>query len=342
MIKITKVGIPRALLYYYYYPLWHEFFTRLGCEVVLSPETNKAILDQGIKSTLSEVCLPVKVYFGHVAYLAGRVDYLFVPRITRVEAKAYICPKFMGIPDMLKARIKGLPPLIDTTVDAGKKGNYVQCWVDCLRETGKRLTADRKLIDDALEAALQAQRFFRKRLHSGMMLPDAIKGIALPEIPVNSSSKPLRIGLIGHPYNIYDPFISMNLIKKLQQLGAVVVTPESLEADEIEKEAARLPKRLFWTLGKRMIGSAFRFFSSQKLDGVIYLTSFGCGPEALVEELVARIAKQQNMPLMMLTIDEHTGEAGINTRLEAFTEMIVWRLKYANHIPPYGESVHCR
>ncbi len=179
-------------------------------------------------------------------------------------------------------------------------------------------------------------------MNSGLMLPDAIKGIAIPEIPVNSANKPLRIGLIGHPYNVYDPFISMNLIKKLHQLGAVVVTPESLQADEIEKEAASLPKRMFWTLGKRMVGSAFRFFSSQKLDGVIYLTSFGCGPEALVEELVARTAKHQNIPLMMLTIDEHTGEAGINTRLEAFTEMIVWRLKYANHIPPYGESVHCR
>ncbi len=342
MLKIKKVGIPRALLYYYYYPLWNEFFTRLGCEVVLSPETNKAILDQGIRSTLSEVCLPVKVYFGHAAYLAGRVDYLFVPRLSRVEAKAYICPKFMGIPDMLRARINKLPPLIDTTVDAGKDGNSVQCWVDCLRDAGNRLTTERNLIEDALYAALEAQRFFWKRLNSGLILPDAIKGIPIPEIPVCSRSKTLHIGLIGHPYNIYDPYISMNLIKKLHQLGAVVVTPESLEADEIEEEAARLPKRLFWTLGKRMIGSAFRFFSSQKLDGVIYLTSFGCGPEALVEELVARWAKQQNMPLMMLTIDEHTGEAGINTRLEAFTEMIVWRMKYEDHIPPYGESIHCR
>ena len=154
------MGIPRALLYYYYYPLWNEFFTRLGCEVVLSPETNKAILDQGIRSTLSEVCLPVKVYFGHAAYLAGRVDYLFVPRLSRVEAKAYICPKFMGIPDMLRARINKLPPLIDTTVDAGKDGNSVQCWVDCLRDAGNRLTTERNLIEDALYAALEAQRFF--------------------------------------------------------------------------------------------------------------------------------------------------------------------------------------
>ena len=92
-----------------------------------------------------------------------------------------------------------------------------------------------------------------------------------------------------------------------------------------------------------MIGSAFRFFSSKQLDGLIYMTSFGCGPEALVEELVARWAKQEgNLPLMTLTIDEHTGEAGMNTRLEAFTEMIVWRKKDADYLPTYGESIHCR
>ena len=93
------------MFYYYYYPLWREFFQNVGMEVMLSPETNKAILDNGIKATLSEACLPVKVFFGHVIALADQVDYLFVPRITRVEPKAYICPKFMGLPDMLRARL---------------------------------------------------------------------------------------------------------------------------------------------------------------------------------------------------------------------------------------------
>lgn len=329
---MVKIGIPRALFYYYYYPLWQAFFNSMGLEVVLSPETNKAILDNGIETTLSEACLPVKVFFGHVTAIADQVDYLFVPRITRVEPKAYICPKFMGLPDMLRARLNNLPVLVDTVVDAGINGDSIQCWEDCFREVGSIFTRDKQLVDSSIKAALQAQNRFRERLTAGMLLPQALEDIDVSDVSeVAAASQPqqtLKIGLIGHPYNLYDPYISMNLIKKLYGLGVSVVTPESLTDHEIEEKSNKLPKRLFWTLGKRMIGSALNFYQNRRLDGLIYLTSFGCGPEALIEEMVARWAKQRDdLPLMMLTIDEHTGEAGMLTRLEAFTEMIKRRQK---------------
>lgn len=329
---MVKIGIPRALFYYYYYPLWRAFFNSMGLEVVLSPETNKAILDNGIETTLSEACLPVKVFFGHVTAIADQVDYLFVPRITRVEPKAYICPKFMGLPDMLRARLNNLPVLVDTVVDAGINGDSIQCWEDCFREVGSIFTRDKQLVDSSIKEALQAQNRFRERLTAGMLLPQALEDIDVSDVSeVAAASQPdqmLKIGLLGHPYNLYDPYISMNLIKKLYGLGVSVVTPESLTDHEIEEKSNKLPKRLFWTLGKRMIGSALNFYQNRRLDGLIYLTSFGCGPEALIEEMVARWAKQRDdLPLMMLTIDEHTGEAGMLTRLEAFTEMIKRRQK---------------
>ncbi|MGI6405183.1 MAG: acyl-CoA dehydratase activase-related protein [Syntrophaceticus sp.] len=326
---MVKVGIPRALFYYYYFPLWREFLQNLGMEVILSPETNKAILDNGVKATLSETCLPIKVFFGHVIALSDQVDYLFVPRITRVEPKAYICPKFMGLPDMLRARLQSLPHLIDTVVDISGDGNSTQCWTDCLKEVGSIWTDNKHLINSSIATALQAQNRFKKHLLDGIPLPDALEDTVIPEVAATSHpQQTIKIGVIGHPYNIYDPYISMNLFKKLYSLGVSVVTPESLAENDIEKKARMLPKKLFWTLGKRMIGSALNFLEDKQLDGLIYLTSFGCGPEALVEELVARRTKKQDqIPLMMLTIDEHTGEAGIITRLEAFTEMIKRRHK---------------
>lgn len=321
---MVKIGIPRALFYYYYYPLWREFFNSLGLEVVLSPETNKAILDDGIRTALSEACLPVKVFFGHALALAGKADYLFVPRITRVETKAYICPKLMGLPDMLRARLQSLPPLIDTVVDAGREGDAIQCWENCFQEAASVFTRDKRLVDSSIKTALRAQQRFKRCLTAGMLLPEALEETDADEVAAASRThQTLNIGLIGHPYNLYDPYISMNLIKKLYALGASVVTPEALTDHEIEEESRKLPKRLFWTLGKRMVASALYYNQNRRLDGLIYLTSFGCGPEALVEEMVARWAKRwDDLPLMMLTIDEHTGEAGMLTRLEAFTEMI--------------------
>lgn len=339
---MKRIGIPRALLYYYYYPLWRAFFTNLGMQVVVSPETNKGIMDAGVKATLSEVCLPVKIFFGHVIALADKVDYLFVPRIIKVEPKAYICPKFMGLPDMLRARLPGLPPLLDAAVDMGKdEDDPARCWENCFHEAGKIITRDKHLVDRAIRKAFDAQYNFRRRLAGGLLLPQALEEEGICEVAAASGQlSPLRIGLLGHPYNLYDPYISMNLVGKLQILGASVVTPESLPTEDIEDKAGSLPKRLFWTLGKRMVGSALSFFSDEHLDGLIYLTSFGCGPESLVEELVARWVKQQGgLPLMMLTIDEHTGEAGMNTRLEAFTEMIKRRRKNEIDLSPHGEPV---
>ena len=73
-----------------------------------SPKTNKAILDAGLRSALDETCLPVKLFFGHVLELAGSVDQI-VPLLIGVEPGAYICPKFMGLPDCF-GRTQSLPP----------------------------------------------------------------------------------------------------------------------------------------------------------------------------------------------------------------------------------------
>ena len=76
-----KIGIPRALLYYKYYTLWEHFFKELGLDILISPETNNEILQNGKKYTVDEACLSLKIYIGHVFYLIDKVDYILVPRI---------------------------------------------------------------------------------------------------------------------------------------------------------------------------------------------------------------------------------------------------------------------
>lgn len=106
---MVKVGIPRGLFYYYFFPLWCDFFHNLGAEVVLSQPTNKKILNRGVSLAVDEACLPVKLFYGHVVDLADKVDYLFLPRLVSTAQKEYICPKFMGLPDMIKAADIKLP-----------------------------------------------------------------------------------------------------------------------------------------------------------------------------------------------------------------------------------------
>ncbi len=340
---VIRIGIPRALLYYMYFPLWRAFFTELGAEVVVSPGTNKEILDAGLQSALNEACLPVKLFFGHTAALADKVDYLFVPRLISIEPKAYICPKFMGLPDMLRARINPLPSLIDVSVDFSR-GN--RDWYSVLSLAGRQITSDNNLIRKAYSSARAAQDLFQKQLEAETPVLEAIKratGKRAPDRGGQAAAEPgcLCIALLGHPYNIYDDYISMNLIQRLRSLGVRVITADCVPQQTIAEQASRLPKKLFWTLGRKMVGAAHAFYDSSRFDGMIYLSSFGCGPESLVGELIARWARRRpDLPFMLLTIDEHSGTAGMITRLEAFTDMLKRRRKREDHLPAHGQPVY--
>ncbi|HQA08358.1 MAG TPA: acyl-CoA dehydratase activase-related protein [Syntrophomonadaceae bacterium] len=330
---MIKVGIPHSLFYFYYYPLWKTFFEELGAQVVRSHPTSRLTVDQGVRLAVDEACFPIKVYFGHVKELADRgVDYLFVPRLVSVEPKSYICPKFMGLPDMIRACISHLPPLIDITVDVSKTDKFLH--KDIIR-VGRIFGASSKSIRAAYQKGLQELRFCRALATQGLTPQEAIRvweGDQAPEV----GPERLRLGVLGHGYSLYDGVISMNLIQHLRTLGCRAILAEHVDPGVIEIHAATLCKRVFWTLGRNMVGSALHFDQDEQIDGIVYLACFGCGPDSLIGEIIER--RIVNKPFIMLTVDEHTGEAGMITRLEAFVDMIERNRRRAieNHFSAHG------
>jgi predicted nucleotide-binding protein (sugar kinase/HSP70/actin superfamily) len=110
-----KIGIPRALLYYYYFPLWKTLFEELGAQVVVSDISSREIIDEGVKEAVPEICVPIKIYIGHILNLLSKdVDYVFVPRFTSIRKGEFFCPKFMGLPDMIK---HSLPQVEDKLIE---------------------------------------------------------------------------------------------------------------------------------------------------------------------------------------------------------------------------------
>ena len=104
-----KIGIPRALLYSIYLPLWKTFLEELGHTVVLSKNTDQTILNDGVKHCVDDACLPVKIYHGHVMNLAGKTDVILIPRLISVHPGEFICPKFIGLPEMIKNSVPNKP-----------------------------------------------------------------------------------------------------------------------------------------------------------------------------------------------------------------------------------------
>lgn len=320
-----KIGVPRALLYYNFYPAWKAFFNELGAEVVLSPKTNKKIVDDGVSNTVDEACLPVKVFFGHVLNLKEKgVDYIFVPRIVSVEKKRYLCAKFLGLPDLVRASLSDIPPLIDMEIDLYR--GYNRMVGRELDRIGRIFTRDRKKIKRAEEAAIIAQSTYEGYLKSGLLPGEALRKIEGAKVAKKPDNGLLRIGLLGHSYNLMDEYVNMNIIKKIEDFGGTLVTADMLKDSDIEYGASCYPKDMFWTYGREMLGAGRYMLDSGTVDGVIIITAFGCGPDSLIKEMVEREYKRRNtVPLLSLTIDEHTGEAGVITRLEAFMDLLRWK-----------------
>ncbi len=329
------VGIPRGMLYYDYYLLWKEFFNNLGIEVITSPKTNKDILNAGVHNCVDEACLPVKVFHGHVDYLKDKVDYIFIPKFISIYNKEYCCPKHLGLPDMVKHNIDGLPEIIAPEINLKKSSKDLK---KSVFYTGKYFTRNSKKISAAFDKAYKQFLEYNELISIGVI---PISAVGLYD-EMNLKNKiqieqyKAKILLLGHSYNIYDEYINMNIVNKLKKSGIKIITAEMVEEEKIRYCTSKLPKRMFWTHGQKIVGSAFALIEEKEIDGIIYVSSFGCGLDSVLIEFVERKAKEFKMPFTLLTIDEQTGEAGVNTRVEAFLDMLEWRDKNEDNISTYG------
>ena len=325
MAETIKVGIPRALLWFKYGPAWQAFFLELGAEVVLSPPTNKELLDRAVLLSVDEACLPAKLVYGHVEWLKGRCDFIFLPRVVSEKPWTKMCPKHMGVADMVKEGLEGLPPLISPIVDLsrGKRGALLKAaW-----EAGRTITRNKRAIKGALRSALEVYNRYRSLLNKGLDAFSAARASLKGEEP----EPPPQVGeatvaVIGHEYNVYDKFVNLELIDHLRGLGVRVLTAESVPDEVCEAVSdASLRKPLYWSYEKHIMGAAYYLAERGKVDGIIILTAFGCGPDSLVTEIMVRDLKRMGVPVLYLTFDEHSGEAGILTRVEAFVDLLIRR-----------------
>jgi len=327
---MIRIGIPRALHYYQYYPMWKTFFEELGAEVVVSPPTTQGMLSEGSSRVVAETCLPAKVFLGHVLSLVEKCDYIFIPAIRSVKSKAYNCSKLLGLPDMTKAVIPESPPILDIDIDVNKGKHELY---QAIYKLGRRFTWNPFKVRRASIAAGQAHLNYRQLMCSHSLTPlQAIERmLGTPEAgPETRSGYPIptqaTIAIIGHPYLLYDEHINYRLIYRLKQANNKVLTPEMLTTEEFESATARLVGRAHWTYEEEVVGAGEHYLENGA-DGVIGIMTFGCGPDSLMMDMVRRRARTMTTPFMGLTLDEHTAEAGIVTRLEAFLDMIYRKKK---------------
>jgi len=294
-----KVGVPRALLYYRYGRFWEEFLTGLGAEVVFSRRTDKVLLQNGLGHVSSEVCLPIKIMAGHLEELAGQVDVIFLPRLMWLEDKLYACPKMIGIVDIARMMLASAAPVGQRDGRVRLVAPKVQgsLWLPHFR-AGMELCHDPVRV---VRALARARRF----------LPAHDR---VPDFPTGEK----RVALIGHFYNIEDDFISRPMVDTFTGHGYRICTKDELLGSVLRSRQG-FARKIRWVY-ERELYNAFRFLVD-KVSGVCVIVSMGCGPDSLVAEFMREEAQQRDVPFLQLVVDEHTGTAGIVTRVEAFLEL---------------------
>lgn len=348
-MRKRRIGIPRALLYYYYFPFWLKLFTELNLEPVISNSTSRDLLDQGVKKSLSEICVPIKVMIGHVLNLDQKdVDYIFLPRFHSIRKGVVLCPKFLGLPDMVRHSLPGLKTQVIADQIESKSDDIAQ--YSNHRQLAETFSIPKGKMKKALKKASNFWQRYRDLLFAGYLIDDfaEIEDLEVLEkifskfendskppqsqrkkIETARNEKTLDIALIGYVYNIFDQYINMDIINKLREMGVRVHTFSMVAEDIIEKELSNLRKPMFWEFTNKLYGAAEHYFKNDQIDGVIHLTAFGCGPDSMLGQILEVDAKDYENAFMTLRIDEQTGESHIITRIEAFIDLL--RLKKENN-----------
>ncbi|MBM3156185.1 MAG: CoA activase [Chloroflexi bacterium] len=304
------IGIPRILMFFEQFPLWAAFFKQLGIRVVLSDKTNSRLIHRGLQEILAETCYPVKVAYGHMVNLIEKgIDYIFLPCVIDLEKdrddvnRSYNCPYIQAIPFILKAAFETKVKIKSPTIFMAKEQRNLE---KQMAEIGRELGKTKKEVDLAISIALGAQEEFeRKRLQRGQ---EVLAGLREDE---------QAIIVIGKPYNVHDTGLNLNISKKLRKLGIISIPYDMLPLDTVE-----LPphySNLVWKNEQNLLRSALLSRASRNLNPIM-ITNYGCGPDAFFAKYLEDSMGED--PYLVLEVDEHSGDAGMVTRIEAFLDTL--------------------
>ena len=298
--RIT-VGLPRAMLYHRYEILWKNYFSALGIKCVISGPTNKEILKLGTSVAIDEACLCTKIYLGHVKSLLGKCDLILVPRISNFGIKRNMCTKFESLYDIVCNTFrKSNQVFISYNVDV--INGYTE--EKAFTTLGIEFGFSKK---EALSAYKTAKKYELDSFKNKLKSDDALY-----------KKSGLKILIAAHSYVERDPYIGKPVTDYLKKMGAIPIYADTVDRKDALKQCERISPTLKWELSKEIIGSIQ--IHSDKIDGIVLLSAFPCGPDSMVNEMIIR--KFSGIPILNIVLDDQDGTAGLETRLESFIDIL--------------------
>ncbi len=306
--KGIKIGVPRALIFYDLFPFFYRFLVELGFEPVVSEVTNRKTIEAGSELAVADTCLPVKTALGHIEMLRNKgIDEFFIPSVISMEpcskcfSRSFVCPYVQSFPYQAQAifrdRIRIHSPVL--YFERGIKA-ISSALFDFARKFGKTEKEVRQAINSGIEYQHQIQKILKQ---------DAVEKI--------NGFDGLIFLICSRPYNGYDEGLNMRLMHKIRELG---ILPLPLDFVQLDPEYIRDDfSNMYWHYGQKILSAIKPIINSKNLYP-IYISNFACGPDSFLISFFRE--KLGGKPTLVLEFDEHSGDAGFVTRLEAFADSV--------------------
>ncbi|HMK34494.1 MAG TPA: acyl-CoA dehydratase activase [Desulfomonilaceae bacterium] len=302
------IGMNRSFLVNTYFPFFNAFFKELGYRVILPDTVDPAGMDQ----QGAAFCFPVEIAHGFMADLLSKnPDMLFLPHIRGVptdqeNCNTCTCVFVQGESFYLRSTFEGtqakkvLSPYLDLSRGFDpKSGEFVKL----AAELGAPKTAGLK----AFKAAVDAQNAFKEKLQA--------KGATmLADLDEDSSS--MGIVLFGRPYNAFVSEAHKGIPGKFASRGHRIIPFDMLPYEDESLDDAQT---MYWSMG-RMILKASRFVRNHPRLFGTFISNFSCGPDSFVVGYFRD--EMGRKPSLTLELDSHTADAGLETRIEAFLDIV--------------------
>lgn len=317
LADVRRVGIPRALLYYRYGIMWRTFFEQLGREVVIDTPSDRGTLEVGDHLSVDECCLASKLFLGHVQALVDMdVDAVFIPSMMGYGRFEIFCTKFQALPDLARNAFEV----------AGKQIKVISLFIDEHRDNpedkafialGMRMGSTKKEAKQAYKVARKAQREYNDTMAREQ--EKIIKNIS--KMP--SEERPLVILVAAHPYVSHDPFVGGVVEDALREQGAIVLFADETDRTKSLKRSYDFSHSIPWIVNRELIGSILLLH--EHIDGLVLMSAYPCGPDSMTDDAIERCIKGK--PILTLTVDAQGGTAGVETRVESFTDILSYQKK---------------
>ncbi|MBS3758507.1 MAG: activase [Desulfobacterales bacterium] len=308
------VGINKSFLVNTYYPLYATFFSNIGYQPVLASNPSQ----EGIDQRNAAFCHPAELshgFFDSLLNVDPPVDFLFLPHVRGIPVEngypvSQVCPFVQGEPFYLQTTFK---QRIDRLKQKGMR--LLTPFIDMSEGLDK---AKEALVEVAYQmgvARQQAEKAFHKALGQQRQCLEEMKNIGRSVISqLESDPDAMGVVIFSRPYNGMVEEAHMGIPHKLASRGVQVIPMDFLPIDE-----EPVKDHMYWAMGQLILKAGHYVKRHPQLFGT-YITNFSCGPDSFIIGYFRTLMGRK--PSLTLELDSHTADAGIETRIEAFLDIV--------------------